>query len=151
MSTIKTIKTYPGTNLATLIDIATQNLSMQSYDIKSQVMGPSAAEVIVTKDRDGLKNTFLGLGLECRVAITATQDSITLTINSEWTNKIVALAIGWIFCWIPFVTGVIGTINQFTLPEKISTAFTLACSSNFTSTAADTATPVDFEPVDPEE
>lgn len=150
MSTIKTIKTFPGANLSALIDIASQNLAMQGFDVKSQVMGPAAAEIIVTKDRDGLKN-FLGLGLECRVAITATQDVLTLTINSEWTNKIIALAIGWILCWVPFITGVVGTINQFTLPEKIGTAFALACNSNFTGNAADTATPVDFTPVDPQE
>ncbi len=151
MSTIKTIKTFPGANLSTLIDIASQNLAMQGFDVKSQVMGPSAAEIIVTKDRDGLKNSVLGLGLECRVAITATEDALTLTINSEWTNKIIALAIGWILCWVPFVTGIVGTINQYTLPEKIGTAFTLACSSNYRGNAADTATPVDFTPVDPEE
>lgn len=151
MSTIKTIKTFPGANLSTLIDIASQNLAMQGFDVKSQVMGPAAAEVIVTKDRDGLKNSLLGLGLECRVAITATPDAITLTINSEWTNKIIALAIGWILCWVPFITGVVGTINQFALPEKIGTAFTLACNSNFTGSTADAATPVDFTPVDPEE
>jgi hypothetical protein len=150
MSTIKTIKTFPGANLSALIDIASQNLAMQGFDVKSQVMGPAAAEIIVTKDRDGLKN-FLGLGLECRVAITATQDVLTLTINSEWTNKIIALAIGWILCWVPFITGVVGTINQLTLPEKIGTAFALACNSNFTGSDADTATPVDFTPVDPQE
>ena len=34
---IKTIRLNPGTNLATLIDIAAQNLSMQGFDVKSQL------------------------------------------------------------------------------------------------------------------
>ncbi len=151
MSLVKTIRTYPGASLATIIDAATQNLSMQCYDVKSQIMGPSAAEIIVTRDRTGLKNAFLGLGLECRVAITVENDILTLMISNEWANKIVALLIGWIFCWVPFVTGIMGTINQYNLPEKITTAFTLACNSCYTPRSAEEATPVDFISVDPEE
>jgi hypothetical protein len=151
MSLIKTIKTYPGASLAAIIDAATQNLSMQYYDVKSQIMGPCAAEIIVSKDRTGLKNAFLGLGVECRVAITVENDTLTLIISNEWSNKIVAFLISWIFCWVPFVTGIMGTINQYNLPEKITTAFTLACNSCFTPRSAEEATPVDFVSIDNEE
>lgn len=148
---IKTLKLVPGTNLATLIDIAAQNLSMQGFDVKSQVMGPCAAEVIVSKDREGIKNSLLGLGIECRVAITVADDILTLSIGSEWTNKIVALVIGWFLCWIPIVTGIIGLVNQSGLPDKIYTAFNLASNSGVVYTAPQDATPVDFTPVDPQE
>lgn len=150
MATIKTLKLNPGTNLSSLIDIAAQNLSMQGFDVKSQVMGPCAAEIIVSKDREGLKN-FLGLGVECRVAITASDDMLTLSIGSEWTNKIVALVIGWFLCWIPVVTGIIGLVNQLGLPDKIFTAFNLATNSGVGFTSAEDATPVDFTPVNPQE
>ncbi len=149
--TTKTIRLNPGTNLATLIDFAAQNLSMQGFDVKSQVMGPSAAEIIVTKDREGIKNTILGLGVECRVAITVSNDMLTLSINSEWTNKIIALVIGWFLCWIPIITGIVGLVNQSSLPEKIFTAFNLASNSGIANTPVEDATPVDFTPVDPEE
>ncbi len=151
MASIKNLKLNPGTNLSILIDIAAQNLSMQGYDVKSQVMGPSAAEIIVSKDRDGIKNSVLGLGVECRVAITVADDILTLSIGSEWTNKIIALFIGWFLCWIPIITGVIGLINQSSLPDKISTAFNLASKSNVGYSEPANATPVDFTPVDPQE
>ena len=147
---IKTIKLMPGTSLASLIDIAAQNLSMQGFDVKSQVMGPNAAEIIVSKDRDGIKNSILGLGVECRVAITVADDILTLSIGSEWTNKIVAFAIAWLLCWIPAVTGIIGLVNQSSLPDKIFTAFNLASSSGAAYTPPVNATPVDFTPVDPQ-
>ncbi len=149
--TTKTIRLNPGTNLATLIDFAAQNLSMQGFDVKSQVMGPSAAEIIVTKDREGIKNTILGLGVECRVAITVANDMLTLSINSEWTNKIIAFVIGWFLCWIPTITGIVGLVNQYNLPEKIFTAFNLASNSGIANAPVEDATPVDFTPVDPEE
>lgn len=148
---IKTLKLNPGTNLATLIDIAAQNLSMQGFDVKSQVMGPGAAEIIVSKDREGIKNSILGLGVECRVAITIADNILNLSISSEWTNKIVALVIGWFLCWIPIITGIVGLVNQSGLPDKIFTAFNLACSSGIANAPAQEATPVDFTPVDPEE
>lgn len=148
---VKTIRLLPGTNLASLIDIAAQNLSMQGFDVKSQIMGPCAAEIIVTKDREGIKNSILGLGVECRVAITVSNDLLTLSIGSEWTNKIVALVIGWFLCWIPIITGIIGLVNQSGLPDKIFTAFNLACNSGTANTTPVDATPVDFTPVDPQE
>ena len=147
---VKSLKLMPGTNLATLIDITAQNLSMQGFDVKSQIMGPCAAEIIVSKDREGFKNSILGLGVECRVAITITDDILTLSIGSEWTNKIVALVIGWFLCWIPVVTGIIGLVNQSSLPDKIFTAFNLASNSGSVYTTPADATPVDFTPVDPQ-
>lgn len=148
---VRTIKLIHGTSLATIIDIATQNLSMQGYDVKSQVMGPCAAEIIVTKDREGIKNSILGLGLESRVAITVSDNVMTLSMGSEWTNKVVALIIGWFLCWVPVITGIVGLINQSCLPDKIFTAFNLAANSGADYVSQDNATPVDFTPVDPEE
>ena len=153
---VKSLKLIPGTNLATLIDIAAQNLSMQGFDVKSQIMGPGAAEIIVSKDREGFKNSILGMGIECRVAITVADDILTLSIGSEWTNKIVALVIGWFLCWIPIITGIIGIVNQSSLPDKIFTAFNLASNSGAAysapvNTSPADATPVDFTPVDPQE
>lgn len=151
MATTKTLKLNPGTSLSTLIDVASQNLSMQGFDVKSQVMGPNAAEIIVSKDREGLKNSLLGLGLESRVAITSAGDTLSLAISSEWTNKIVALVIGWFLCLIPFITGLVGVINQYSLPEKIETAFTLATNSGTVNASPVDATPVDFTPIDPQD
>ncbi len=155
MSKMKTFSIPAGTNINTAIDIAAQNLSMQGFDVKSQVIGPTAAEVIITKDREGFKN-FLGLGLESRVAITATGDMLNLSITDEWVNKIIALVVGWFLCWVPIITGIIGIINQAGLSEKINTAFSLALNSgaaNIPNQApAESVEPqnVDFTDVNPQ-
>ncbi|MBR0535724.1 MAG: hypothetical protein IIX14_05040 [Clostridia bacterium] len=156
MATIKTFKIIPGTNLAALMDVAAQNLSLQGFEVKTQVLGPQAAELIVTKDRQGFKNTILGLGLESRAAVTVSGDIATITITSEWTSKILPAVIGWFLCWVPIVTDIVGIINQAALPDKIGAALNLAFSSGAGAPVAQPFSPVepadvDYTPVDPEE
>ncbi len=153
MAQIKTIKVLPGINLNSVVETASQSLAMQGFDVTSQVLGPRAAEVIVSKDRKGFKNSILGLGIECRAAITIENDDLSISISGEWTNKVLPAIIGWFLCWVPIVTDIVGIINQFTLPDKIHTALKLAVSSGscYSSAAAEEATPVDFTPVEPEE
>ncbi len=150
MARIKRYQLPVNSNMNAIIEIASQNLSMQGFDVKSQIIGPTAAEIIITKDRDGLKN-FLGLGLESRIAVTATGESINLSISDEWVNKIIALVVGWFLCWIPIITGIIGLVNQYSLSEKIDTAFNLAVNSGFTNIpnqAPVEPTPVEFNDVE---
>ncbi len=139
MARIKTYQLPVNSNMNAIIEIAAQNISMQGFDVKTQIIGPTAAEIIVSKDREGFKN-FLGLGLESRIAVTAVNDTLNTSSSDEWTNKVIAIAVGllggWLSCGILFVaviTGIIGLINQYTLTEKIDTAFNLAVNSGFTN------------------
>ena len=121
MSVSKMVALNPGVTMNVVLDGAARNLQQQGYDVTPTMMGPTSGMLTVQKDRDGIKN-FLGMGLECRATLTVNGNCINLNIEHEWTNKIIALAVGWILCWVPFITGIIGAVNQNGLPEKISAA-----------------------------
>ena len=118
----------PGTTIDGVLSIASQSLCNQGYEVRSQILGPSTAELFVTKDRDGIKN-IVGMGVECHSTITlVAPGQLTVTTDSTWTNKIVAMAVGFFLCWIPFITGIIGCIGQSDLPKAICTCnFTCRC------------------------
>ena len=39
--------------------------------------------------------------------------------DAEWLGKIVGLVVGWFLCMVPFITAIIGTIQQLSLPKAI--------------------------------
>ncbi|MBQ6018546.1 MAG: hypothetical protein IJL26_00065 [Clostridia bacterium] len=132
MAVTKMIPVAAGTDINQIVGGAAQNLQSQGYEILTSIMGPESATMTVKRDRDGFKNV-VGLGLECRVTlmlINGTQ--LNVNIDHEWTNKIIAIAIGWFFCLVPFITGIVGAVNQNDLPEKISTALMAAANGGAT-------------------
>ncbi len=123
-------------NINEIVNIVNEDLAMQGYEVSTQIIGPTAAEVIVSCDRKGIKN-ILGLGLEVRVAITATGNAVKLCITGEWSNKVAAIVVGaiagWVSCGIFFCsvfTGIVGIINQIFLLKKVNLAFDLAVNSD---------------------
>lgn len=128
MAVQKTFALNPGSDIAEIVNIASQSLSSQGYEIQTQIMSPAAASMIVKKDRDGIKN-FAGLGVECRINISVLNGTqLVVNIDNEWTNKIIAIALGWFLCWVIFITGIVGAVNQSGLPEKASSAIMMAAS-----------------------
>ena len=119
-----TLALNPDYDLATVFSAADQLLKSQGYETVLTIMNQNSASLIVKKDRDGFKN-FIGLGIECQVNATVFNgNTMTVNIESEWTNKIIAIAIGVLFGWwlLPFamlITGIIGASNQSSLPNKI--------------------------------
>ncbi len=128
MSTTKMLPIRPDADINFIVGQVSQNLQFQGYNVIPTVMSPTTASIVVQKDRDGFKN-FLGLGVECRVSMTINNGSLMLNIDHEWTNKIIAIVIGWFLCLIPFITGIVGAVNQNSLPAKIETAVMQACNS----------------------
>ncbi len=121
MSVNKLLPIGPGADLATIVNGTCQNLQTQGFNVVPAMMGPGSAMITVQKNRDGFQN-FLGLGIECRATLTLNGSSLNVNIDSEWTNKIVAIVVGWFLCLVPFITGIIGCVNQSGLPGKIETA-----------------------------
>lgn len=122
MSKTATYPLNPGTALGEIVAIATQNLQAQGYEVSANVMNEKTASILVTKDNEGFKN-LLGLGSECSVNLTVlSENQLTVTIDSKWTNQIIAIAVGWFFCLVPFFTGIVGSINLNGLPQKITAA-----------------------------
>ncbi len=126
-----TIGLNPGYDLGAVCSAADQQLKAQGFETMLTVMNQNSASLIVKKDRDGFKN-FVGLGIECQVSATVFNgNTMTVNIESEWTNKIIAIAIGVFLGWwlLPFallITGIIGCSNQSSLPNRIIQAFQTA-------------------------
>lgn len=106
-------------NLSEALQLAEERLTAEEYAVTASVYSPQSAKMTVSKDMNGIKQ-HVGMGVECEVNFTVMNATILdITINSTWSNKIIALAVGWILCWVPFVTGCIGCANQSKLPQKI--------------------------------
>jgi len=128
MAESKFIPCSAGTDPVRVAELAAENLRMQGYDVAVQAMGTSAV-ISVARDRSGFKNV-MGLGLECTSTIAMmNENTLNISTESEWTNKIIAVAVGWFLCMIPFITGIVGLINQSELPNKITGAVTAAAAS----------------------
>ena len=125
MADSKFIPCSADTDPVRVAELAAENLRMQGYEAAVQPMGNSAM-LSVARDRTGFKN-IIGLGLECTSTISLMNDNtLNISTESEWSNKIIAVAVGWFLCLVPFITGLVGLINQSELPNKISAAVTAA-------------------------
>ena len=96
-------------------------METQGFETNIQMITPQTGVLTVKKDREGFMN-ILGMGLECRVNFASINGQLSVNIDSEWTNKIIAVAVGWFVCFIPVITGIVGTVNQISLPDKIFVA-----------------------------
>lgn len=111
----------PDADLFQVIKAVALTMETQGYEAAVQMISPQSGVLTVKKDRDGFVNA-LGMGLECRVNFGAINGQLTVNVDSEWTNKIIAVAVGWFVCFIPVITGIVGAVNQLSLPDKIFTA-----------------------------
>ena len=76
--------------------------------------------ITLDKNTGGI-NMLLGMGLGIKA--TCFVNNNTLSINysdGDWTGKIIGFVAGWFLCLIPFITAIIGTVNQLSLPKKIN-------------------------------
>ncbi len=122
---MRTIPLNPEVPLETVLHQAEQLLQQQGYLTQVQIMNESMATLNVLKDRDGLKN-IIGLGVEVHANISVVNNVMQISIENEWTNKIVAIAVGWFCCLIPFITGIVGCVNQNELGTKVANNLQLA-------------------------
>lgn len=118
----------PNADLFAVIKAVALTMETQGYEASVQMISPQTGVLTVKKDREGFMN-ILGMGLECRVNFAAINGQLTVNIDGEWTNKIIAVAVGWFVCFIPVITGVVGTVNQLSLPDKIFTAINMNVSA----------------------
>lgn len=128
MSTSRTIPLMKEIPLEDILHVTEQQLWQKGFQTQVYMMNAATATLTVTKDRDGFKN-ILGMGLECRANITVMNNIMQVNIEDEWTNKILAMAIGWILCWIPFITGIIGCVGQSELGGKVANDLQFAANS----------------------
>ena len=120
MSDMRVMPCRYETNVHMVAQSVAQGMMGQGYAVMVQGMNENSVMMTVSKDADGFKNV-MGMGVECHVTMTKFNNSLNITIDSEWTNKIIACAIGWLFCLIPLITGIVGCVSQSELPGKIFT------------------------------
>lgn len=96
----------------------------KGFSVNAMGMG-NTARIVFDKGCGGI-NMLLGLGK----GITANcmfQNGM-LIINytdADWTSKIVGLCVGWFLCLIPFITSIVGCINQSGLTKEINNDITM--------------------------
>ena len=118
MSNSKTIPTQENFNLQNTIDRVVQLYQNKGFSVSVMPMG-TGVSIDFRKDDGGIKK-FIGLALGIKANIMVHERMIVVDfVDAEWTGKILALAVGWIFCFIPFITGIIGCIKQSELPNSI--------------------------------
>lgn len=126
----------PDADLFNVIKAVALTMETQGYEANVQMISPQTGVLTVKKDREGVLN-ILGMGLECRVNFASINGQLTVNVDGEWTNKIIAVAVGWFVCFIPVITGIVGAVNQLSLPDKIFTAVNMNVSA---------AGPADYQP-----
>lgn len=79
----------------------------------------NGARITIEKGRGGL-NTVLGLSEGITATVTK-QGSDVLMVNfsdGDWVSKIIGFAVG-LLCCLPFITAIVGTIRQLSLPKNV--------------------------------
>lgn len=80
----------------------------------------SNASIKFDKNVGGI-NMLLGLGQGATANCTLNNNVLTINYtNEDWSGKIIGLAVGWLLCFIPFVTSVVGIVRQLQLTKEIS-------------------------------
>ena len=66
-------------------------------------------------------NKYIGLGTNIRANLIVNDGALYVGYSDiDWTGKIVAACVGWLTCFIPYITCAVGVYKQFELPKKIS-------------------------------
>lgn len=115
----------PDADLFSIIKAVALTMETQGYQSNIQMITPQTGVLTIAKDREGFTN-ILGMGLECRANFAAINGQLTVNVDGEWTNKIIAVAVGWFICFIPVITGIVGAVNQLSLPDKIFNAVNMS-------------------------
>lgn len=109
-------------NIGEFTEAISQQYQAQGFNVRVLKMNNST-KIVFDKGCGGM-NTLLGLGQ----GISATcslmgkdKDMLSVSFSdADWTGKIVGLAVGWIICFIPFITALIGLFRQLSLPKNIA-------------------------------
>lgn len=94
------------------------------YQMKGYVVtmagGPTNLRIQFEKDCGGI-NMLLGLGKGITANCFIQNGSLVVNYSDgDWTGKIVGLLVGWFLCMVPFITAIIGCVQQSGLPGEIN-------------------------------
>ena len=120
----------PNFNLPAFVQQLSDTYRSKGYTTNIMDMGGNFS-IVIEKDTTGIQNL---LGLSEHICVNCIFNGNTLNLNytdEQWTGKIIALAVGWFVCCVPFITGIIGCVRQYSLPTNINNdAKMIAASQN---------------------
>ena len=117
--TTKMIPIGEGFDLHQLVEKLMQTYRGKGFDVQAMQLGEGVS-VTFSKDDDGIKK-YVGLALGIKANFNVNNGMLMVNFSdAEWTGKIIALAVGWFLCLIPFLIGIYGCIQQSDLPKKIT-------------------------------
>lgn len=108
-------------NLEEFADEIAQQYQAKGFKVNTLKM-KNSVKLIFDKNCGGI-NMLLGLGqgisANCFI-VGKEKDTISVNFSDgDWIGKIIGLAVGWIMCFIPFITAIIGMVRQLSLPKNI--------------------------------
>ena len=95
-------------------------LAAMGYTVTPMMASDTMSTLNVTKSGSDLEK-FAGMLPECNITLSRNGEQIYVNYEDVWTSKILALAIGWILCMIPFITGLIGVSRQSSMANEVQT------------------------------
>lgn len=128
MADTLTLNVSDNFDLNVMVSKLRDNLQVQGYAISITTMAPNTSRITLDKGCGGV-NMLLGLGQGITVNISLNQNLLSVNYaDGDWIGKIIGLAVGWILCFVPFITAVIGSYNQLNLPKKINNEISMILS-----------------------
>ena len=108
----------PNFNMEETVKKVTQMYQAKGFTVMAMPMGAGA--LIDFRKNDGGIQKIMGLALGVKANIMLQDNNVIVNFSdAEWTGKIIGLAIGWILCLIPFITSIVGCVQQSGLPKSI--------------------------------
>lgn len=109
-------------DLEEFADEVAQQYQAKGFQVNTLKM-KNSVKLVFDKKCGGI-NMLLGLGqgISATCSFVGKQND-TLSVNfsdGDWTGKIIGLVAGWFLCLVPFITAIIGSVRQMSLPKDIS-------------------------------
>lgn len=129
MADMLTINVPGNFDLNILASRLRDSFQAQGFAVSVAMFSPNSAKVTFDKNCGGL-NMVMGMGLGITANMTLNGNLLCVNYSDgDWIGKIIGIAVGWILCFVPFITAIIGSINQSGFPKKINTEITMIASS----------------------
>lgn len=101
----------------------------KGFMVNSAIMNSNTAQMVFDKGTGGI-NMLLGLGQGIKANITLSNGTLMVNFtDGDWTGKIIGLVVGWILCFVPFITAIVGCVKQSNLPKDIQNDATMLIAS----------------------
>lgn len=114
------------------MDVFAQKLA-DTYRAKGfnvSVANMNGSSIISFEKGVGGINMILGMGEGIKATCALMGNTLTINYSDgDWTGKIIGLVVGWILCFIPFITAIVGSVKQSSLPKNINNDATMIISS----------------------